>query len=55
MRYASATDVTPNFITTVPDTLASLGVARDSLTLRPMKRLTTQGLSIHLDDWTTLD
>jgi uncharacterized membrane protein YbhN (UPF0104 family) len=28
MRSASATDVPPNFITTVPDTPGSLGVVR---------------------------
>jgi hypothetical protein len=38
IRSASATDVPPNFITTVPGTLGSLGVGSGTL---------------RLDEWTT--
>ena len=53
MRSASATDVPPNFITTVPDTLGSLGVVGYAAVERPCNSRPTRGLSLHLDDWTT--
>ena len=51
IRSASATDVPPNFITTVPDTLGSLGVVGYA-PLTTVQLSTHWGLSLHLDDWT---
>ena len=53
MRSASATEVPPNFITTVPDTVGksrrTLGYACEcACNSRPIR-----GLSVHLDEWTT--
>src|ERR1041384_7416075 len=40
MRSASATDVPPNFITTVPDTHVRIGVRSDTLRFESVKLLT---------------